>query len=313
MEAVLRRHGAYGGADLSAGGRIGAVRDVLAAVVPGALADVDALGDAIGPELDAYGEFMASAEAPVAGVLVRGEGAGFTRRVAALLDDWGMPEESRRFHATLAEAFEHKRVFLKLEWQRAAKTERQVAVYYRRRPRVHDALKLLAAFTGTCLRLQDFRELGALLGKDTVHFVAFTTRADAPLQYKFYFSQYLTPDSYAAADHRLQRCVQRFVGDSPAVTRWLAYRDMLAPRHREQTLFVSLAQSEDGGDGSLKIDYPDVAPLVAAGLLDGRSAAQAEERLRWLCEAAGRDELSYLGLRLGAGAHPVLKGYADLP
>ena len=65
MEAVLRRHGACGGADLSAGGRIGALRDVLAAVVPGALADVDALGDAIGPELDAYGEFIASLPVPV--------------------------------------------------------------------------------------------------------------------------------------------------------------------------------------------------------------------------------------------------------
>ena len=296
---------------MSARGRDAALRDLLAALVPGAQADVDGIADAILPELDAYAELIAAADGRVAGVLVRGEGEGFTRRIAALLDAWSMPDEARRFHATLADAFEHKRVFLKLEWQRAEKTERQIAVYYRRRPQVHDALKLLAEFAGTRLRLQDFRQLGALLGKETVHFVAFTARADAPVWFKFYFSQYLTPDSYAAADARLQRCVGRFVGDSPSVARWLAYRDRLAPRYRRQTVFVSLALSEDGCDGSLKIDYPEVAPIVAAGLLDGSGAIESEERLRRLCEAAGRESLSYLGVRLGSSERPVLKGYAD--
>ena len=281
-------------------------------MVPGVEAEIDGISHSILPEFDAYGEVIAAADARVAGLLVRGEGEGFTRRIAALMDSWGMTEESRRLHASLAEAFDHKRIFLKLEWHSADKAQRQVAVYYRRRPLIHDALKVLAGFSGTCLPLGDFRELGALLGKDTVHFVAFTTRPNGPPWYKCYFSQYLTPESYAGAENRLQRCVERFAARSPAAARWAAYRDRLAPRYRRQTAFVSLALSEDGGDGSLKIDYPDVSPVVAAGLLDGTRGVEAEELLRRLCEAAGRQALSFLGVRIGGEDHLVLKGYADL-
>jgi hypothetical protein len=227
---------------------------------------------------------------------------------------WRVSAEAQAFHRALAAAFEHKRCFLKLEWCAANnKIERQIAIYYRRRPRIHDALKILAGFAGSCLPLDQFRELGSLLGKDTVHFVSFTARPDQPLWYKFYFSQYLIPESYDSAQMRLQRALQRFSIAPHNLSRWLAYHDRLAPRHREQTVFVSLAMSEDGIDPSIKIDYPDVAPALAVGLLDGRHAAYAEEKLRWLCGQAGRSALSYLGVRMGSQAHPVLKGYADFP
>jgi hypothetical protein len=281
-------------------------------MVPAAAAEVDSVSRYVLPEFDSYGELIAAIDAPVAGLLVRGEGEDFTRRVIDLMDSWQMTEEAKQFHLTLAEAFEHKRVFLKLEWCEVGhKLERQIAVYYRRRPYVHDALKTLAGFAGTCLPLGEFRELGTLLGKDTVHFVAFTARPDRPLWYKFYFSQYLTPQSYEAAEMRLQRAAERFAAGSPVATRWAAYHDRLAPRYRTQTVFVSLAMSEDGSDGSLKIDYPDVSPALAAGLLDGTHAGEAEERLCWLCDAADRRTLSYLGVRIGAENHLVLKGYAD--
>jgi hypothetical protein len=281
-------------------------------MVPAAASDLDDLSGYILPEFDCYGELIAAVDQPLAGLLVRGEGEDFTLRVSAIMERWGMSPEAQALHRALATAFEHKRCFLKLEWCAASDTfERHVAVYYRRRPRIHDALKILAGFAGSCLPLQQFRELGSLLGKDTVHFVSFTARRDQPLWYKFYFSQYLIQESYHSAQMRLQRALQRFSALPAMEARWLAYHDRLAPRHREQTVFVSLAMSEDGIDPSIKIDYPDVSPELAVGLLDGAHAAHAHQRLRWLCGHASRSSLSYLGVRMGSREHPVLKGYAD--
>jgi len=310
LEAVLRHDGSFN--RLTDFGRLGILTDVVTALAPAAVSEIDDVARCIFPEFDSYGELIAATDSPVVGLLVRGEGQNFTQRVSELMKSWHMTEEAKRFQLTLAEAFDHKRAFLKLEWcVLGDRLDRQIAVYYRRRPYVHDALKILAGFAGRCLPLGEFRELGALLGKDTVHFVAFTARPDRPLWYKFYFSQYLTQDSFQAVEARLRRAVERFAAAPTALPRWLAYHDRLAPRYRAETVFVSLALCEDGSDGSLKIDYPDVAPMVAAGLLDGAAAAQTQERLRWLCDAAGRETLSYLGVRIGAADHLILKGYAD--
>jgi hypothetical protein len=72
-----------------------------------------------------------------------------------------------------------------------------------------------------------------------------------------------------------------------------------------------VAVSEDGADHSIKIDYPDVPPAVAAGLVDEASMARAEAALRSVCAGAGRAALSYLGVRLRSASEPILKGYAD--
>lgn len=280
--------------------------------MPDAVEQMESLESILLPEFEQYGELIAATDHPLAGFLLRGEGAGFTDRIQRLLRQWALGEEAAFVHAHLAGAFEHKRCFLKLEWSgHAAAVDRQVAIYYRRRPKLHEALKILAASTGTTVPLDDLRELGALLGKDTVHFVSAVMRPGRPLHYKLYFSQYVTPESHEQVFARLQRAIRRFAGQPAAEARWAAYHDRLSSRQLAHTLFVSLAVSEDGTDSSLKIDYPDVAPVVAAGLLDGVRLMQAEESLRHLCEAAGRTILSYLGVRIQAEGDPVLKGYAD--
>ncbi|MGC4098846.1 MAG: hypothetical protein QM706_17180 [Nitrospira sp.] len=314
MEAVLRHDCASHGHDVSDRGRLQAVRAIVTGMVPSALNEIDQLCETVLPEFDAYGELIAAVDAPVAGLLLRGEGADFTRRVSALMARWEMTEEARRYHLHLADSFEHKRIFLKLEWHAVGQSvERQVAVYYRRRPSVHDALRILTRFTGVSVPVEDVREIGSLLGKDTVHFVAFTARPNQPVWHKFYFSQYVTPATGIHAEARLQRVVQRFVSAGPSVARWAMYHDRLVPRHAADTMFVSLAVTEDGYDGSLKIDYPGVSPVVAAGLLDGLEAENAHTSLHTLCDVAGRPVLSYLGVRMGRGEKLLLKGYADLP
>lgn len=310
MEAVLRHRGSS--SEVALGARLDACAQLLGRCVPDALDHVAAIGPIISPEFEQYGELIAATDHPLAGLLLRGEGSGFTDRIQGLLRQWDLGEEAAFVHAHLAAAFEHKRCFLKLEWcGNATGVDRQVAVYYRRRPKLHEALQIVAQSAGTTVALDDLRELGALLGKDTVHFVSAVLRPGRPIHYKVYFSQYVTPDSYGAVFVRLQRALRRFAGQTAAEARWASYHDRLSSRQLAHTLFVSLAVSEDGTDPSLKIDYPGVSPIVAAGLLEGVRLRQTEAGLRQLCEAAGRRDLSYLGVRIYAEGDPVLKGYAD--
>ncbi|GAB1723250.1 MAG: hypothetical protein NTNFB01_21460 [Nitrospira sp.] len=280
--------------------------------MPNAVEEVAGLESILLPEFEQYGELIAATDHSLAGLLLRGEGSGFTDRIQGLLRQWDLGDEAAFVQARVAGAFEHKRCFLKLEWcGHATGVDRQAAVYYRRRPKLHEALKIVAQSAGTTVALDDLRELGALLGKDTVHFVSAVMRPGRPIHYKLYFSQYVTPASHEQVFGRLQRAMRRFAGQPSAEGRWATYHDRLSSRQLAHTLFVSLAVSEDGTDPSLKVDYPGVAPVVAAGLLDGARLRQTEARLRHLCEAAGRTELSYLGVRIRAEGDPVLKGYAD--
>lgn len=312
MEAVLRHGGPSG--EVAAGSRLDACARLLGEILPDAAGQAAGVETFISPEFEQYGELIAATDHPLAGLLVRGEGPGFTGRIQGLLREWKLGEEAAQVHAGLAQAFEHKRCFLKLEWcARGAAVERQVAVYYRRRPTLHEALKIVAGSAGTTVPLDEFRELGALLGKDTVHFVSAVMRPRRPINYKLYFSQYVTADSHGPVFLRLQRALRRFAGPSAAEARWAAYHDRLSSRHLAHTLFVSLAISEDGRDPSIKIDYPGVSPVVAAGLLDGAALRQSEAVFRRLCETAGRRDLSYLGVRMRAAGDLVLKGYADFP
>jgi hypothetical protein len=314
LEAVLRHDRSSHGDDLGDGPRLQAVREVLEAFVPAAAEEIGQVSGTVLPEFNEYGELIAAVDASMAGLLVRGEGEGFTRRVSALMERWGMTEEALRYHRHLADSFEHKRIFLKLEWHAVGRNvEHQIALYYRRRPTLHEALRILTRFTGQSAPVADVREMGSLLGKDTVHFVAFTARPHSPIRHKFYFSQYLTPERFAHAELRLQRVARRFVPDTQSASRWAMYNDRLARRHCTDTLFVSLALTEEESDRSVKIDYPGVSPLLAAGLLDGPESELAHERFRRLCTAAGRPTLSYLGVRMGVGERLTLKGYADLP
>ena len=137
MEAVLRHDRSFN--RLTDFGRLGIIADVVTALAPAAAAEIDDVARCIFPEFDSYGELIAAIDSPVVGLLVRGEGQDFTLRVSELMELWHMTEEAKQFHLILAEAFAHKRIFLKLEWcVLNDKIERQIAVYYRRRPHVHE-------------------------------------------------------------------------------------------------------------------------------------------------------------------------------
>jgi hypothetical protein len=308
LEAILRQHRASG--NVTPARRLELLRAHVLAIAPAAAYEIDDVAAKLLPEIGHYGELIASHDGRTAGVLTRGEDANFTARIQALLHAWRMPPETIALHAAAARAFEHKRCFVKLEWRATASgVERLAAVYYRRRPRIEDALDLVRR--GADLPVGYFHELARLLGKHTVHFVCLTARPSAPAFYKMYFSQYLIPDTYEAARIRLARALSRFAPQPAAVARWAAYHERFAPLHRDQTVFVSLALTPQGLDPSIKVDYPDVPPGIAVGVLDPANQPSVATQFRLLCERAGRPALSFLGVRLGRAAEPVLKGYAD--
>lgn len=289
--------------------RVRALREHVALAAPTLAGEAADIARSLLPELDRYGELIGSSDGRTVGMLTRGEDAGFTERIQSLMQSWRLPAEAIRSHAALAHAFEHKRCFLKLEWRASpGGMERLLAVYYRRRPRVEDAISI--ACNGAPLA-GHFLELSRLLAKDTVHFVCLTARPDQPLYHKMYFSQYVTPDRAEAVRIRIARALHRFAPQPATVARWAAYHDRLVSPPQEQTLFVSLALTAEGLDPSIKIDYPNVPPNVAVGVLDQAQQAPVAEHFKKLCMRAGRTDLSFLGLRLGRANVPVLKGYAD--
>jgi hypothetical protein len=295
--------------------RVDAAAALVAAAVPAAAPEAAAAACRFAPEFAAYGELIRTRRRDLAGFMVRGEDTGFAARVRMQLEAFDAPDEALRQHARWVSELGPNRGFLKLEWQRTANhgLARLAAIYIRRRLPVADVIALVSAEADGPLPTGHYRTLARLLGKETVHFIALACRPGEPVHYKLYFSQLLNAANREAVQVRLGRALGQFAPHPPAVARWAAYHDRLAPAGPESTLFVSLAMTRLGVQPSIKIDYPAVAPDVAVGVLDIADQEGAAAGFADLCSRAGTDRMSFLGLRLGAGAVPVLKGYADFP
>lgn len=297
------------------GARVDAAAALVAMAHPSAVVEGAEAAARFAPEFEQYGELIRNRRGDLAGFMIRGEDADFAARVGIQLEKFDAPEEARRQHAHWLAEIGPKRAFFKMEWQRGpdGSVQRLAAFYIRRRLPVTDVIALIAANAEGALPTAHFLTLARLLGKETVHFIAFTCRPGEPLHYKLYFSQWHNAANSEAVQIRLGRALSRFAPHQPALARWAAYHDCLTPAGPERTLFVSLAMTRDGVQPSIKIDYPAVAPDVAVGLLDEADQAATAEGFIDLCNRAGTDRLSFLGLRLGLGVVPVLKGYADFP
>lgn len=295
--------------------RVAAAASLVAETFPDAAQEALAAAERFAPELAEYGELIRNRRGDLGGFMVRGEDADFAERTARQLQEFGAPAEALRQHARWLAETGPTRAFLKVEWQRGAngRAERLAAFYIRRRLPVAEVIALIGAEAEGALPSAQFATLARLLGKETVHFVSFACRPGEPVHYKLYFSQWQTATNGEAVRVRLGRALSCFAPHRSAVARWASYHDCLAPAGPPRTLFVSLAITRHGVQPSIKIDYPDVAPDVAVGVLDVAEQADAAAGLSALCARAGIGRLSFLGLRLGVGAVPVLKGYGDFP
>lgn len=244
--------------------------------------------------------------------MTRGEGEHFTARVQAALHDLGMPAPAIAHHAFLADWMAHTRAFFKLEWHPDDATALPLAAcYFRRRP---DLETVLARLRMSAALASELRQIAITLDKTTVHFVAAAFRPDRPVHHKLYFSQYVTPATHAAVEARIDRLFDRLGGTPALRALWRdVHREMF--RHPgDATCFVSVSFTDEHRLPWFKIDYPDVAPALAAAWAPPDERAAVIRDAEAACAAAGTTRLTFLGVRLGAtDAHPHLKYYADLP
>src|SRR5205823_5605312 len=92
-----------------------------------------------------------------------------------------------------------------------------------------------------------------------------------------------------------------------------AHRRMFANLD-ETTCFVSVNFTDDQRLPWFKIDYPEVAPQLAAEWAPPDQRELVRRDAEAACAAAGASKLSFLGVRLGhADGYPQLKYYVDFP
>ena len=259
-------------------------------------------------EFAGYSELILSQDGNTVGFLVRGETAEFTGKIQQVMYKWGLVEAAVA-HLRLAEYFEHKRAFVKFEWKRKRSgLEHYIAVYYRRRPALEEALDLVASCAKHSIDLAPFRELAGIVKKESVHFIALATDSRNRLRHKMYFTQYVTPDTHGVVKRNVQGAFARF-SSVAASAHWDSAYYAFFRKELEQTLYLSVAVSEDGLEPSLKIDFPDVDVELAVSLLPPVWRQQAYKNFARLCHAACCKKLSYFGTRWMEAVSPTLKGY----
>lgn len=277
------------------------------------IAEAEIVADMFAPDMQRYCEFIQGAGCR--GLMITGEGPQFTARAQALMQAWDMPLEGAAFHASLAELFDHKRAFLKLEWHNKEKVEHVehlIAFYFRRRPSVKNYLEHLQQHNVQVDILKQILYLAEWLEKDSIHFAAAAVRPDRAVRHKLYFSQYITPEETDNVLHRLLEAMQRFDINSEARRHLAQHHHRLVSSEQATTIFVSVSFENKTLIPSLKIDYPDVSPQACAALLPPDKQNEAEAEVSNLCAGIGIKNLSYLGVRLNQTGPIQLKYYADI-
>jgi hypothetical protein len=271
--------------------------------------------DMFSDELARYGEVVLGPGSSVVGFMTRGEGESFTQRVKMVLHSMGMSPATIAHHGYLAEWMEHMRAFFKVEWHTTGTTVTPLAAcYFRRRPEVETVLARLHARGVGTARQDELRQLAASLEKDSIHFVAAAFRPGHAPHHKLYFSQYVTERTLAIVEERIERVFDRLGGSAELRALWRRVHRRMFTDLDETTCFVSVNFTDDQRLPWFKIDYPEVAPALAAewAPLAQRDAVRRDAETA--CAAAGSKRLSFLGVRLGAtAAYPQLKCYADFP
>jgi hypothetical protein len=273
------------------------------------------VADVLAQELARYGELIRGPGGDPIGLMVRGEGEGFTARAERLMRAWAMPADAIASYRSLAAWLEHINGFLKLEWHAArdqSGCDRLIAAYFRRRPPVDEVVAYLRGQGVHEGALERVGTLAGILEKGSVHFVAAAMRPCRELRHKLYFSQYLTPDETGAVQTRLREAMERFAVGVESRQLLARHFSALAPPERTETLFVSVSFTATEMVPGLKLDFPGVAPETAAALLPAAERTVAAAEMRDLCSVLDLDRLSYLGVTLHPDLPPRLKYYADV-
>jgi hypothetical protein len=264
------------------------------------------------PEIRRYCELIQASGGAAQGLLVRGENASFTRRAQELMQVWKMPQQGIKRYLALAEQFEHKRAFFKLEWHQSQPSQAVdylIAYYFRRRPAVESVLVDLQ-HQGVGKEILDrIAQVANLLNKESVHFVAAAMRPQQELCHKLYFSQYITADQDEVVLHRLFTLMKWFGVELTAQSFLAQCHRALLGTNPDTTIFVSISFTRDQFTPAIKIDYPQVSPAMCTAV--ATPAVQTE--VQKFCTSVGKQNLSYLGIRFCQSGAVSFKYYVDLP
>lgn len=277
---------------LPGGERLGALLRVLD--LPGER--LDPMVVAFPDELKAYTEFSVSDQDRRLGVMVRGQGPDFTRRVSRFMDAAGVAAPRLRRFEAAARYFEHVNLFFKVEVDAVGIQE--MSWYFRRRPSVDVALQFLSA---DGLHDEAFvRRVASLLGKNTVHFVAGQESAGGASGAKLYFSQPDHPDAWTriAAVARETDCGQA----------WEAL-DAQAEGLRGRFSFVSVGWSEGQRVPGFKLDVRQLGGGTLGRIVRG-AGPDAIRRIHLLLSLYDKEGVDYAGFRLAPGRERSTKVYA---
>lgn len=266
------------------------------------------------PEMAQYCEFIQGPGGTPIGFMCRGEDHAFTDRAEILMRQWQAPEEQIMHYLSMAEMFEHKRSFLKLEWHHRTNSkqiEHLVAFYFRRRPSVKEWLNYLQIIGIDRAILNTMALLADTLEKESIHFVSGAIRPSLPIRHKLYFSQYVKPASYAAVLRRLLQVMNFFEIDPISLARLVQYHSALVPPDRITTIFVSFSFTTTEIIPSVKIDYPNVPFKICPSLVDEKQRQLIAAEARRIITMLNVTDLSYLGVRLYQAKPPTIKYYVD--
>ena len=245
-------------------------------------------------EVAAYTEFSVSDHDASLGVMVRGEDADFTHRIAHFMEQRGVSEARlRRFLAT-ATHFEHKNLFFKVEADRTGVTE--LSWYIRRRPSVQVAIEWLRADgIDDAPRVE---RVARLLGKNTVHFIAQAEPLDGgPTLTKLYFSQPDSTESWAR--------MRALAGLLQVGSEW-GVIEANAAGLQGRFSFASIGTERVPG---FKLDARDLAGVTLGRVVRG-APREAIERIHLLLSLHDKELVDYAGFRISPGERLATKVYA---
>ena len=284
--------------------------------LPSAKRGCQLLYENFGQELKDYTEFVLGKKGTAIGLGFGMEG----RERAAFTKEWfqqiEMGEPFLRWFELLAAQCEYKRMFLKAEWTREAVTDptfdsypTRIGFYYRRRPQVDDLLDVymnLGMQPEVAARLKLYAQI---LGKKTIHFVAVASEKGGLPKHKWYFSQYITPETGSRTLENIKILFGIFGFQGADANHILEACPLLIGSDFPKTLFVSFSFDMEKLLPDLKLDFQEPDRDAINPIL--RNLGWGSREVPDLEDLSGSKSISYVGIRLCEQEEISVKLYAD--
>ena len=252
-------------------------------------------------EINNYCELVQGMNRDAYGIVIKGDGARFSKRNADMLES-RFSNESVRHYYWLAELFEHKGGLSKFEWKKNENDENVFSQsnYFRRRPQVNEMLNRYLGIGVSKDVLTQLNVLSSILDKNSIHFVAASFNPDLGIIHKWYFSQFVDQNSYNVILGRILYILELFKTDPESIHLFLSNYARLVHFQKVSTLFISFSFNVSEIIPSVKIDLTEIDSADYLPLLNGSKRLQNE---------TVPNTLSYLGIRFFRNRKLNLKYY----